>query len=732
MANDLLASLNSVGRTHSHVVFNEKTQEFERAGKRHAIASFFGTPDAKAKNNLMLQKIKEALSSEVAEGGNFSGYGNVTDGLFAGVDGDRRIKSATINSIIRKFREEASSAPDRLRELKSASAKAILDDRASFSFASIDFLVGEADKSGQKSMAEMLGDYESGRAVLEMMTWQLLDSKLADKPVSSAIDELKQLLDCSGNAGSAGTAKTDLINFFKAIHDDPQAKKSFLDVFSLVNEMKSDRFNQMVGCELARIVAAHGKDPKFNVQDALGRLCSRLGEQGPAQKALLSMEAIPIRIDSYELAMDFSAWEGPGKVDCLNLLAHQPVDSRMPLIAAMKAFGNSRDIFLLHKLIGVQDSIKILHDYGNLTPENIYRAIEGEMVQLPECVANERMTIRGDDELANYFSKNAGAELDDAIAKTGWSNEKKAAALKDGLNLMQSYGISAHDAVESIRDIDTRYPVFTGARHRAVIELRAGLGDCFERMSSGTKYNLLSVPNEYRRPLVEALKITTGGNSYDDRLLHLMVFHKDEINNLWNEGRLTKANVLQLIATGLADIPESAAQINPYYQAICPKFGCSVDEAAGRLEENLMNEREYMITIESPYIDQVKLYSTVGPDSPERAEDARRHGKDVGDILTILCGKENQEQVALAMSGMAMLAKQALLPYAILNGAENRSISFNPCYEISVDGTGDLNLKISNLPGSEITLDWSITIHQDGTHTASTPVVGTRDTAGVY
>ena len=27
MANDLLASLNSVGRTHSHVVFNEKTQE---------------------------------------------------------------------------------------------------------------------------------------------------------------------------------------------------------------------------------------------------------------------------------------------------------------------------------------------------------------------------------------------------------------------------------------------------------------------------------------------------------------------------------------------------------------------------------------------------------------------------------------------------------------------------------------------------------------------------------
>ena len=137
MANDLLANLNTVERTHSHVVFNEKTQEFERAGKRHAIASFFGLPDAKAKNNLTLQKIKEALSFEVSEGGSFRGYGKVTDGLFASVDGDKRIKSATINSIIRKFREEAISAPDRLRDLKEASAKAILDDRASFSFASI-------------------------------------------------------------------------------------------------------------------------------------------------------------------------------------------------------------------------------------------------------------------------------------------------------------------------------------------------------------------------------------------------------------------------------------------------------------------------------------------------------------------------------------------------------------------------------------------------------------------
>ena len=102
MANNLLTSLTAASRAHSHVVFNERTQEFERAGKRHAIASFFGSADARAKNDLTLQKIKEALNAEVADGVRFGGYGKVADGIFARVDVDRRIKSSTINAIIRR------------------------------------------------------------------------------------------------------------------------------------------------------------------------------------------------------------------------------------------------------------------------------------------------------------------------------------------------------------------------------------------------------------------------------------------------------------------------------------------------------------------------------------------------------------------------------------------------------------------------------------------------------
>jgi hypothetical protein len=111
MANDLLASFNAASRIHDHVVFNEKTQEFERAGKRHAIATFFGSAEARAKNSLTLQKIKEALNVEVSESGRFGGHGNVANRIFDNVDGGKRISSSAINAIIREFRKEVAAIP---------------------------------------------------------------------------------------------------------------------------------------------------------------------------------------------------------------------------------------------------------------------------------------------------------------------------------------------------------------------------------------------------------------------------------------------------------------------------------------------------------------------------------------------------------------------------------------------------------------------------------------------
>ena len=75
----------------------------------------------------------------------------------------------------------------------------------------------------------------------------------------------------------------------------------------------------------------------------------------------------------------------------------------------------------------------------------------------------------------------------------------------------------------------------------------------------------------------------------------------------------------------------------------------------------------------------------------------------------------------------ARAARQALLPHFISNGADNRSLVFNPLYTVNVEESGDLELKISNLPGSAISLDWTITIHPDGTHYATDPIVSVQD-----
>ena len=61
MASLLLNSLNDACQAHRHVVFNKDLNDghggFERAGKRHAIALFFGATSAKEKNQLTLMKI---------------------------------------------------------------------------------------------------------------------------------------------------------------------------------------------------------------------------------------------------------------------------------------------------------------------------------------------------------------------------------------------------------------------------------------------------------------------------------------------------------------------------------------------------------------------------------------------------------------------------------------------------------------------------------------------------
>ena len=176
----------------------------------------------------------------------------------------------------------------------------------------------------------------------------------------------------------------------------------------------------------------------------------------------------------------------------------------------------------------------------------------------------------------------------------------------------------------------------------------------------------------------------------------------------------------------LGEMTELTAQMNHLYQVICPPPRYSLDEATERLAESLKNENEFMVVLDSPRFEKVTFYSQDGRGSSGRIEESERHSRDISSILEMYCGGEGQEQVVTALSCMATAARQVLLPHFISNGAENRSVVFNPLYTVNVEESGDLELKISNLPGSAITLDWAITIHPDGTHSATDPIVGAQ------
>ncbi|MBR3822935.1 MAG: hypothetical protein IKJ37_15105 [Kiritimatiellae bacterium] len=271
MSSQLLTSLSDACQVHRHVVYNQNLNNgaggFERAGKRHAIASFFGTSDAKAKNQLTLTKIKEALATEVAEGGRFHGANVVTNGLFSVVDGDKRINAQTICSIIEGFRKEAECDPAVLRRREEAFER-------------------------------------------EFLKWE-------------------------------------------------------------------------------------GASPQFK-----------------------------------------------------QLLLSQPLDCRMPLLSAMKAFGMSKDVFLLRKLVSVRDAVKELHFNGNISMESVFRAIKGENAEIPECMKGIDADADISDEVRNHFMNESVRELEGYL-DGGFSVSRKIA----GQRIMLNAGLSPKSTYEMVRHL---------------------------------------------------------------------------------------------------------------------------------------------------------------------------------------------------------------------------------------------------------------------------------------
>ena len=444
MANELLSSFKAASRAYSHIVYNQSTQQFERAGKRHAMATFFGSAEAKAKNNLTLEKIKEALAAEVADEARFNGLGRSVEGLFSNVDGDKRIKSATVKSIIREFRHEAKAASGQLRGLTNLIAAAALDLNPALSARAMDMHI--------TGIEEALKSYKGGRMILEMAMVPLLKHELSGKTIEEALNSLRDY-DCKKQL--IKNIGVSFINFLIAVNNAGGSyKNDLIAILNMGKEKDLVRFDAIIGCELSRIVNgwADNNSYNFSLPKALGELRKCLEGLSAAQRALMELDAIPLQPESYDLALDFCGWNEEIRSECLDLLSRQPVENRMPLLSAMKVFGGSRDVFLLQKLVGVQDKINVLHGFGSLTPENIYSAIEGDSAPIPECVVDAGTSVGAEETMSNYFAAKAATEMEAAIEDKGkdWSFEKRILVQSKGLKLMRTQGISANEAMERI------------------------------------------------------------------------------------------------------------------------------------------------------------------------------------------------------------------------------------------------------------------------------------------
>ncbi|MBQ9741612.1 MAG: hypothetical protein IJV91_11840, partial [Kiritimatiellae bacterium] len=164
MANELFNSLSRACRAGGHVVYREGTNgaagRFERAGKRHAIATFFGSASAKEVNQKTLDKIKEVLNAErtadsvgVLSRDTFDAtYFSDARSLKIENSGDKRVESAAIKRIIADIRNDIVSNPAVIEASKDKLIDGYLDNAMNYSF--MEYCVEEGGNT--KDMAEMM------------------------------------------------------------------------------------------------------------------------------------------------------------------------------------------------------------------------------------------------------------------------------------------------------------------------------------------------------------------------------------------------------------------------------------------------------------------------------------------------------------------------------------------------------------------------------------------------
>ena len=291
MDNDLLISFYDASNRYNHIVFDNRTQRFERAGLRHAIATFFGAPDATAKNRATLDAIKSFLEDEQMEE---FGHCNPDKlkGYFSGIKESKVIESSTINRIINKFRDDMSIL--HVEEEAEKIVRGYLDEEENFTvFESpklkgcftremvgriARFVVDDALRKNPVSNSQSFGlfRYEATHS-LDSIMWRL-SSFIEYNPaegheIAKLFDMLKKY-DAEKGDGSKCLdrfieALSNILDSGDELGCDEIALTFFLGILLYGNGLKLMKTDQFSGAEIAAAFNAVSKHPSFRMSDQL-------------------------------------------------------------------------------------------------------------------------------------------------------------------------------------------------------------------------------------------------------------------------------------------------------------------------------------------------------------------------------------------------------------------------------------------------------------------------------
>lgn len=384
--NESFSSLQQAVSKYGHIVYDRDTNSFQRAGVRHAIASYFSKASAVEKNKETLNAVKSLLESQMLGRSNgvekgsphFDVTAEQLEDSFRGIDGDKRIESSTVRGILAKFRNDPETGSSRDKEKP---VKSVADAHAK-SFADDPRVYDAVNPVVFNIAGSLLETSDVGTAVLQEATgfWGAsLNVKDIPESVGTAlrflisgfIEGLDEKSSRSGEALSANKVLETVSKFHREIHTSgkiDEYRSLFAKIFGLdsPDQIKSVAVKLY---EISKSFTVKGVDvtaPEAYPSHALTLLGNSLPNRNVQPTPAIATGNL--HVEGELILHRMSQAEQAAVKNAFNLLYERSCNST----------------FLMVLLSAKKDALVELNDKGLLTAKSALRTIAEGVVSLPQ------------------------------------------------------------------------------------------------------------------------------------------------------------------------------------------------------------------------------------------------------------------------------------------------------------------------------------------------------------